>query len=116
MREACPDPLPGEFDGTERSDNGWISERSNNTLRPIRFADGICIGGDDDVSLCGVKTRLPRTRYPRFFHVYRVSPARDTLQLALSHESSEGLRMQASSFYIACTDQAVMCREFENLL
>ena len=45
-----------------------------------------------------------------------IAAARDTLQLALSHESSEGLRVQASSFYIACTDQAVMCREFENLL
>ena len=45
-----------------------------------------------------------------------ITAARDALQLFCSHEASESLRVQASRFYIACADQALICREFENLV
>jgi len=45
-----------------------------------------------------------------------IAAVRDALQLTCSHEPSESLRVQASSFYVVCADQALMCREFENLL
>jgi len=45
-----------------------------------------------------------------------IAAVRDALQLTCSYEPSESLRVQASSFYVVCADQALMCREFENLL
>jgi len=43
---------------------------SNNVLQPTRFGNGVRIGGDDNVSFCGVKTRLSCTPDSGLFNTH----------------------------------------------
>jgi len=74
--KSCPKPFPGEFYGTKHSNNGRISERGDDTLEPIWPTDGICICGDDDVTICGLKTRLSCARHAWIFQAYHTRTER----------------------------------------